>query len=89
MSIVAVFMPVAFMKGIIGRFFFQFGITVAFAVLVSLFVSFTLDPMLSSRWYDPAIAARRGRGNLGRAASRLQQLVRPHRGRVPRVIGWS
>src|SRR5512140_1713656 len=52
MSIIAVFVPVAFMKGIVGRFFFQFGITVAFAVLVSLFVSFTLDPMLSSRWVD-------------------------------------
>ncbi len=54
-SIVAVFIPVAFMKGIIGRFFFHFGITVTFAVLVSLFVSFTLDPMLSSRWVDPDI----------------------------------
>lgn len=54
-SIIAVFIPVAFMKGIVGRFFFQFGLTVAFAVLVSLFVSFTLDPMLSSRWYDPDI----------------------------------
>ncbi len=55
MSIIAVFVPVAFMKGIIGRFFYQFGLTVAFAVLVSLFVSFTLDPMLSSRWHDPDI----------------------------------
>ena len=52
-AIVAVFVPVAFMKGIIGRFFLQFGITVAVAVLVSLFVSFTLDPMLSSVWRDP------------------------------------
>ncbi len=52
-AIVAVFVPVAFMKGIIGRFFLQFGITVAVAVLVSLFVSFTLDPMLSSVWPDP------------------------------------
>ena len=60
MSIIAVFVPVAFMKGIIGRFFFQFGMTVAFAVLVSLFVSFTLDPMLSSRWHDPDIE-RKGR----------------------------
>jgi HAE1 family hydrophobic/amphiphilic exporter-1 len=48
-SIVAVFVPVAIMKGIIGRFFYQFGLTVAFAVLVSLLVSFTLTPMLSSR----------------------------------------
>jgi hydrophobic/amphiphilic exporter-1 (mainly G- bacteria), HAE1 family len=55
MSIMAVFVPVAFMKGIIGRFFYQFGLTVAFAVMVSLFVSFTLDPMLSSRWHDPDI----------------------------------
>nr|WP_249270216.1 efflux RND transporter permease subunit [Neochlamydia sp. AcF95] len=50
MSIVAVFLPVAFMKGIIGRFFYQFGITVTFAVLISLFVAFTLTPMLASRF---------------------------------------
>ena len=48
-SIVAVFAPVATMRGLIGRFFFQFGLTVAVAVLVSLFVSFTLTPMLSAR----------------------------------------
>ncbi|MCK9195160.1 MAG: efflux RND transporter permease subunit, partial [Nevskia sp.] len=52
-AIIAVFVPVAFMNGIIGRYFFQFGITVAVAVMVSLFVSFTLDPMLSSVWRDP------------------------------------
>ncbi|MDO8502939.1 MAG: efflux RND transporter permease subunit [Gemmatimonadaceae bacterium] len=53
LAVVAVFIPVAFMGGMIGRIFFQFGVTVAFAVLVSLFVSFTLDPMLSSVWPDP------------------------------------
>ena len=52
-AICAVFVPVAFMGGIIGKFFYPFGITVAVAVLVSLFVSFTLDPMLSSIWKDP------------------------------------
>ena len=52
-AIVAVFVPIAFMSGIVGRYFFQFGLTVAVAVLVSLFVSFTLDPMLSSVWHDP------------------------------------
>ncbi|MFZ2988058.1 efflux RND transporter permease subunit [Ideonella sp.] len=52
-AICAVFVPVAFMKGIVGKFFFPFGITVTVAVLVSLFVSFTLDPMLSSVWKDP------------------------------------
>lgn len=50
LTICAVFVPVAFMDGIIGRFFYQFGLTVAFAVLISLFVAFTLTPMLSSRW---------------------------------------
>jgi multidrug efflux pump subunit AcrB len=52
-AICAVFVPVAFMGGIVGKFFYPFGITVAVAVLVSLFVSFTLDPMLSSVWPDP------------------------------------
>ena len=54
-SIVAVFLPVGFMGGIIGRFFHQFGVTVTAAVLISMFVSFTLDPMLSSIWHDPAV----------------------------------
>ncbi len=49
-SILAVFVPVAFMRGIIGRFFYQFGLTVSFAVSVSMLVSFTLTPMLSSRF---------------------------------------
>ncbi len=49
-SIVVVFVPIAFMSGIVGRFFYQFGLTVAFAVMVSLFVAFTLTPMLSARW---------------------------------------
>ncbi len=48
-SIIAVFVPVATMRGLLGRFFLQFGLTVAFAVAVSLFVAFTLTPMLSSR----------------------------------------
>jgi multidrug efflux pump subunit AcrB len=52
-ALCAVFVPVAFMKGIVGKFFFPFGITVVAAVVVSLFVSFTLDPMLSSIWKDP------------------------------------
>ncbi|MBL0232017.1 MAG: efflux RND transporter permease subunit [Moraxellaceae bacterium] len=53
LTIVVVFLPVAFMGGIIGRFFYQFGVAVACAVLLSMFVSFTLDPMLSSIWKEP------------------------------------
>ncbi len=58
-SILAVFVPVAFMKGIIGRFFFQFGITVSVAVAISMLVSFTLTPMLSSRFLLPEHAKKR------------------------------
>ncbi len=54
-SIVAVFLPIGFMGGIIGKFFHEFGVTIVAAVLISMFVSFTLDPMLSSVWHDPAI----------------------------------
>jgi len=53
LSIVAVFVPIAFMQGIIGKFFYPFGVTVAASVMLSLFVSFTLDPMLSAVWHDP------------------------------------
>ncbi len=53
LSIVAVFLPVGFMGGIIGKFFHEFGLTIVAAVLISMFVSFTLDPMLSSVWHDP------------------------------------
>ncbi|HYP70419.1 MAG TPA: efflux RND transporter permease subunit [Variovorax sp.] len=55
LSIVAVFLPIGFMGGIIGKFFHEFGITIVAAVLISMFVSFTLDPMMSSVWHDPAI----------------------------------
>jgi hydrophobic/amphiphilic exporter-1 (mainly G- bacteria), HAE1 family len=54
-SIVAVFLPIGFMGGVIGKFFHEFGITIVAAVMISMFVSFTLDPMMSSIWHDPAI----------------------------------
>lgn len=74
LSIVAVFLPVAFMEGIIGRFFLQFGITVSVAVLISLFVSFTLDPMMSSVWYDPSVEPNAKRGPLGRLVEKFDGL---------------
>jgi HAE1 family hydrophobic/amphiphilic exporter-1 len=90
MSVVAVFIPVAFMKGIVGRFFFPFGITVAFAVLVSLFVSFTLDPMLSSQWYDPqAEGGAPRRGPIGRALARFNNSFHALAQRYRRVIAWA
>src|SRR5579883_3212054 len=58
LSLVVIFLPVAFMGGIVGRFFSSFGMTVAFAIVMSLFVSFTLTPMLCSRFLklDPSEA---------------------------------
>jgi len=50
LSLVAIFVPVGFMGGIVGRFMKSFGLTMAFAIMVSLLVSFTLTPMLSARW---------------------------------------
>ncbi len=80
-AIVAVFVPIAFMKGIIGQFFLQFGITVAMAVLVSLFVSFTLDPMLSSVWPDPVQDRFKYMPWLGRLMDRVERVI-------DRTHGW-
>jgi hydrophobic/amphiphilic exporter-1 (mainly G- bacteria), HAE1 family len=75
LSIVAVFLPVAFMEGILGRFFLQFGVTVSVAVLISLFVSFTLDPMMSSVWYDPASEPNPKRGPIGKLVHQFERLM--------------
>ena len=87
-AICAVFVPVAFMKGIIGKFFFPFGVTVAVAVLVSLFVSFTLDPMLSSIWKDPPtnkLLRLPVLGHLMRGTDRLLEILH---GIYERLIRW-
>ena len=87
LSIVAVFVPVAFMGGIIGRFFFQFGITISVAVLLSLFVSFTLDPMMSSVWPDPHQTGKKNFFMRGLAAFNrgFDATARGYRG----AVGWA
>ncbi|MBN8510584.1 MAG: efflux RND transporter permease subunit, partial [Burkholderiales bacterium] len=88
-ALCAVFVPVAFMGGIVGKFFYPFGITVVVAVLVSLFVSFTLDPMLSAVWKDPPSARLRAAPLLGaamRGADRFMDLL--HRV-YERLIRWA
>lgn len=64
LAIIVIFLPVAFMKGIIGRFFFQFSMTIVFAVAVSLFVSFTLIPMLASRFLNSRVGTAHQPGRL-------------------------
>jgi HAE1 family hydrophobic/amphiphilic exporter-1 len=77
-SIVAVFLPIGFMGGIIGKFFHEFGVTIVAAVLISMFVSFTLDPMLSSIWHDPSIHAH---GQHGKPVTFYDRTI-------GRVTGW-
>jgi len=88
-AIVAVFVPIAFMKGLIGQFFFQFGLTVATAVLVSLFVSFTLDPMLSSVWHDPAASRFKRVPWLGRFMNRVESVVEWVHAVYGRMLEWA
>jgi len=98
-SIVVVFLPVAYMKGIIGRFFFQFGMTVAFSVLVSLFVAFTLTPMLASRWLkkEGEVQPKTVVGRIGhRIYMRIIKILQPWNRFIDRMnvsyrglLGWS
>ena len=96
LAVVAVFFPVAFMGGMIGKIFFQFGVTVAFAVLVSLFVSFTLDPMLSSIWPDPEVehgalepGKRRKVNPVRRVAFAFNDVFERVADRYPGWLGWA
>ncbi len=88
-AIVAVFVPIAFMSGIIGRFFFQFGVTVAVAVLVSLFVSFTLDPMLSAVWHDPPGTRFKRVPWLGRFMDRVEAGIEWVHERYGEILEWA
>jgi hydrophobe/amphiphile efflux-1 (HAE1) family protein len=62
LSLIAVFLPVAFMGGIPGRFLRSFGVTMAFSIAVSMLVSFTLTPMMASRWLRPHTGGRKSFG---------------------------
>ncbi len=83
MSIVAVFVPVAFMEGMVGQFFYEFGLTVAFAVLLSLFVSFTLTPMLSARLLTEHHAATSGLSGL------IERILTGFENGYRRAIRWA
>ncbi len=89
LSIVAVFTPVAFMEGIAGQWFKPFALTIACSVLVSLFVSFSLDPMLSANWADPQIEAHERKNPIARALDRFNQWFDAQADRYKRVIAWA
>jgi len=85
LSLVAIFVPVGFMSGMVGRFMQSFGLTMAFAILVSLLVSFTLTPMMSSRWL------RVKRAGPGGAAhdSKHSAIFGPMDRAYSAMLGWS
>ncbi|HYH45199.1 MAG TPA: efflux RND transporter permease subunit, partial [Thermoanaerobaculia bacterium] len=87
-SIVAVFVPVAFMEGVAGQWFKPFALTIACSVLVSLFVSFSLDPMLSAYWPDPPKEGRR-RSWISRKLDRFNHWFDNQAERYKRVVGWA
>ena len=88
-SIVAVFVPIAFMGDVAGQWFKPFALTIACAVLVSLFVSFSLDPMLSAYWADPQVEGHERRNPIARALDRFNDWFNRQADRYTRVIGWA
>ena len=88
-SIVAVFAPVAFIPGMTGEWFRPFGLTVVASVVVSLFISFTLDPMLSAYWGDPVDLHNAPRRGLGRYLQHFNDWFDHQADRYGRVIEWA
>ncbi|RFP15749.1 efflux RND transporter permease subunit [Duganella sp. BJB475] len=88
-SIIAVFIPVAFMPGISGEWFRPFALTVTCSVLVSLGISFTLDPMLSAYWGDPVDHHTAPKKGLGKVLQRFNDWFDHQSDRYGRVIAWA
>src|SRR6185312_1839462 len=88
-SIVAVFVPIAFMYGVAGQWFKPFALTIASSVLVSLFVSFSLDPMLSAYWPDPQVEAHERRNPIARTLERFNQWFNRMAERYKLLVAWA
>src|SRR3982751_3438385 len=87
-SILAVFVPIGFMPGIGGQWFKPFALTIACSVLVSLFVSFSLDPMLSAYWADPHLAEHE-KGPITRTLDRFNHWFNRQAQNYRKVIAWA
>ncbi len=89
-SIIAIFIPVAVMPGVSGEWFRPFALTVACSVMVSLFISFTLDPMLSAYWGDPLGYHDAGnRSRLSKLLRRFNDWFDHQADRYGNVIAWA
>ncbi len=88
-TILAVFLPVGFMTGLVGQFFKSFALTIAFAVAMSLLVAFTLDPMLSSRFVRYIPPEERMRTRTGRLFERWGRAYEALDRKYHAVLGWA
>ncbi|HZL94386.1 MAG TPA: efflux RND transporter permease subunit, partial [Vicinamibacterales bacterium] len=88
LSIVVVFIPIAFLGGIAGQWFKPFGLTIVCSVLVSLFVSFSLDPMLSAYWPDPHLPMER-RPLISRLLGRFNHWFDRQAEGYKSVVAWA
>jgi len=88
-SILAVFIPVAFMGGGAGEWFRPFALTVATSVLVSLYISFTLDPMLSAYWGDPVGYQHQEKTGISKHLARFNTWFDHQADRYGNVIAWA
>src|SRR5689334_17117575 len=88
-SIVAVFVPIAFMYGVAGQWFKPFALTIASSVLVSLFVSFSLDPMLSAYWPDPQVEAHERRNPIARTLERFNAWFNRMAEKYKGLVAWA
>jgi hydrophobe/amphiphile efflux-1 (HAE1) family protein len=88
-SIVVVFVPIAFMGGVAEQWFAPFALTIACSVLVSLFVSFSLDPMLSAVWEDPDVTGGAKRSWVSRRLDAFDRAFTRLTRWYKRVIGWA
>ena len=88
-SIVAVFVPIAFMYGVAGQWFKPFALTIASSVLVSLFVSFSLDPMLSAYWPDPQVEAHERRNPVARTLDRFNSWFNRMAEKYKGLVAWA
>ena len=88
-TILAVFLPVGFMTGLVGQFFKSFALTVAFAVAMSLVIAFTLDPMLSSRFVRYVPPEERVRTRMGRLLERWGQAYDKLDRQYFKVLRWA
>jgi HAE1 family hydrophobic/amphiphilic exporter-1 len=91
LSLIAIFVPVGFMGGIVGRFMTSFGFTMSFAILVSLLVSFTLTPMLAARWIKmrPRREDAEGHELADTKSSKDARFFRPLDRGYTAILGWS